>query len=210
MTSRRLGKIVFAIVAVFAALAITGVLVLRSAALHRYVLATIIEKAQAATGARVEIGDFSVSWSGLHIGLDHVVLHGTEPGSQRPLLAAEHLEVGVKILSLWKQQIDLKEILLDHPVISLQVDQSGHNNLPATTSSPKTAPGNSTDAVFDLAIKHLNISSGAIYYNDRSVPLSADIQRGVMPAGKCSSEAGILTAPRSGMKPVALSTENIV
>ena len=173
MTKRSWGKLGASLLAVVVCLAVAGVIVLRSAAFHRYLLATIIEKAQAATGARVEIGDFSFSWSGLRIDFDRVVLHGTETSSQRPLVAADHLGVAVKILSLWKREIDLKEILLERPVVSLQVDQSGHNNLPVSPARPRSSSGNSTDAVFDLAIKHVNVSSGEVYYNDRSIPLSA-------------------------------------
>ena len=175
MTKRSLAKVAASIIAVIVGLAVAGTIVLRSATFHRYMLATIIEKAQAATGARVEIGDFSFSLSGLRVDFDRVVLHGTEASTQRPLVAADHLGVAVKILSLWKQQIDLKEILLDHPVVSLQVDQSGHNNLPISPATPKTQSKNPTDAVFDLAIKHVNVNSGEIYYNDRSIPLSADL-----------------------------------
>ncbi len=175
MTKRSWGKLGASLLAVVVCLAVAGVIVLRSAAFHRYLLATIIEKAQAATGARVEIGDFSFSWSGLRIDFDRVVLHGTETSSQRPLVAADHLGVAVKILSLWKREIDLKEILLERPVVSLQVDQSGHNNLPVSPARPRSSSGNSTDAVFDLAIKHVNVSSGEVYYNDRSIPLSADL-----------------------------------
>jgi translocation and assembly module TamB len=175
MTKRRWAKVGAFLIAVIVALAVAGLIVVRSAAFHRYMLATIIGKTQAATGARVEIGDFSFSWSGLRIDFDRVVLHGTEASTQRPLVATDHLGVAVKILSLWKQQIDLKEILLEHPVVSLQVDQSGHNNLPVPPSTPAPASGNSTDAVFDLAIKHVSVSSGELYYNDRSIPVSADL-----------------------------------
>jgi translocation and assembly module TamB len=174
MTKRSRARTAVAASLVAAALAISVAIVLHSSAFHQYALAKIIEKAQTATGARVEIGDYAFSWRLLRIDFYKVVLHGSEPPSKRPLFAGAHLAVSAKILSIWKQEIDLKEIAFDHPVVNLQVDASGRNNLPASPAN-QSANTNSTSNIFDLAIKHASVNSGEIYYNDRSIPLSADV-----------------------------------
>ena len=103
----------------------------------------------------------------------NVVVRGAEQISERPLLAADHLTISMKILSAWKKQIDLSEIILDRPVTSLQIDWRGRNNLP--TVPPRTGEVKETSDIFDLAIQHFVIRSGEIYYNDRQMPLSADL-----------------------------------
>ena len=174
MKSRKLAKVAAVIgVSVLVIVALAAVIT-QTATFHRFLLATVIRKAEAATGGRVEIGGLAFSWRGLRVDFYNVVLHGTELPAERPLLAADHLAVGVKILSVWKRQVDLNEILLDHPVLSLQIDLAGRNNFPVAPSS--TGETNSNNNIFDLAIQHVRVQSGDIYYNDRKIPLSADVR----------------------------------
>jgi len=174
MNRRKLARVAITIAAAILALVATVVIVVRTAAFHQFVLAKVIQKLEAATGGRVEIGNFAFSWRALRIDFYNVALLGTESASQRPFFAADHLAVGVKILSVRKRQVDLNEIILDHPVANLQIDAAGRNNLPASPAR-KAADANSSSSIFDLAIQHVSVRSGEIYYNDREVPLSADV-----------------------------------
>jgi translocation and assembly module TamB len=158
---------------VLAIVAAIAAAVLRSAAFHRYILAKIVQKASQATGAKVEIGDYRLELARLRVELDRIVAHGTEPGSQPPLLALDHLTVGLRIVSLWRGEIRLSEIVADHPSIHLSVDAHGHSNLP---SPPKAASsGSSSTNIFDLAIGHVVVNRGELDYNDRRVPLEGDV-----------------------------------
>ena len=161
----------FSLVALLAlaTLLAAGVLVVRSRAFHRYVLATIIEHAQQATGGRVEIGDFAFRFWGLRADLYRIVLHGTEADPQAPLFRADRLGVGLNLVSVWRRKIDVQEIVIDHPVVRLWVDEQGHTNLPQTPTPAE--PVN----VFDLAIGHFVLNNGEIYYNDRQTPLAAEV-----------------------------------
>jgi len=44
-------------------------------------------------------------------------VRGTESPEQPPLLHADELTVGLKILSAFHQQVALRELLIAHPVI---------------------------------------------------------------------------------------------
>src|SRR4029077_19353377 len=100
MTKRkRIIRVFLAIGLVLFIVALMGLAVLRSRAFHRYVLARMVEEAAHATGGRVEIGSFDFAWSGLRLDLYHIVLHGADPASRPPLLQADHLMVGLKIIS---------------------------------------------------------------------------------------------------------------
>ncbi len=164
-------RVVLAAVAALMVLAVvTGILIVRSAALHRYMLATIVDRAGKATGGRVEIGDFTIHWSGLHADLYRVALHGAESDPNAPLFSAAHLGLGLKLVSVWKRQVDLGDIVADHPVVHLWVDAEGHTNLPHAPQRTQAVD------IFDMAIQHAVVNQGEIYYNDRGIPLDGEVR----------------------------------
>ena len=169
MNRKRIFRFSLVVLLALATLFAAGVLIMRSRAFHRYVLAAIIDYAQQATGGRVEIGDFGFRFWGLRADLYRIVLHGTEPNPQAPLFRADRLGLGLNLVSVWRRRIDVEEVILDRPVVRLWVDEQGHTNLPHTPTP--AAPVN----VFDLAIGHLMLNKGEIYYNDRQTPLAAEV-----------------------------------
>ena len=173
MNSSRLGRLAIWITVAVVGLIAIATRTVQTGAFHRFILARVIQKVETLTGARVQIGSFTFRWRGLGVDFYNVVLRGTEQISERPLLAADHLAINMKILSAWKKQIDLSEIILDRPVLNLQIDSRGRNNLP--TVPPRTGEVKETSDIFDLATQHFVIRSGEIYYNDRQMPLSADL-----------------------------------
>jgi len=153
-------------------LAIAGYFVLRSERFHQYVIATVERKAVEATGGRVELGSYSVHLSPLTATVDRIIVHGTESPAARPLLQAEQLRLGLKIVSLLKQKIDLRDIEVTRPVVNLIVNQAGKTNIP----SPKNpAQSSGSTNVWDLGIQHVLLTNGEIYYNSRKTPLAADL-----------------------------------
>jgi translocation and assembly module TamB len=153
-------------------IAIGGYFVLRSHSFHRYVLAKIVEKASASTGGKVEIRNYDFRWSTLTADAYGLVVHGTEPAGQRPLLQVDKLTVRLKILSVLHQKINLREILVEHPVAHLLVDKQGRTNIPQPTAPKQQS---SSINVFDLAVGHALLNNGEIYYNDRESYLDADV-----------------------------------
>src|SRR6478736_5912790 len=71
------------------------------------------------------LGSYSVHLSPLTATVDRIIVHGTESPAARPLLQAEQLRLGLKIVSLLKQKIDLRDIEVTRPVVNLIVDQAG-------------------------------------------------------------------------------------
>jgi translocation and assembly module TamB len=173
MNSSRFGRLAIWITVAVTGLIAIATLTVQTPAFHRFILARVIQKVETLTGARIQIGAFAFRWRGLRVDFYNVVLRGAEQASERPLLAADHLAISMRILSPWKKQIDLSEIILDRPVLNLQINSRGRNNLP--TVPPRTGEVKKTSDIFDLAIRHFVIRSGEIYYNDRQMPLSADL-----------------------------------
>src|SRR5256712_3249191 len=153
-------------------IAIGGYFVLRSHSFHRYVLAKIVEKASASTGGKVEIRNYDFRWSTLTADAYGLVVHGNEPAGQRQLRQVDKLTVRLKILSVLRQKINLREILVEHPVAHLLVDKQGRTNIPQPTAPKQQS---SSINVFDLAVGHALLNNGEIYYNDRESSMDADV-----------------------------------
>ena len=140
--------------------------------------AQIEQRLQRAIGARVEIGALAIHWSGLSADAYNIVLYGRESSSQFPLFTADHLGVGVKIVSLLRRKVELNSITLDHPTFRLNIDAQGRSNLPEPPAGtePASSSAASVSTMFDLAIHQLDINSGVVNYNDARIPLSAELQ----------------------------------
>ncbi len=136
------------------------------------ILAKVENSIQESTGAKLEVGDFNLRLSNMTLDLYDIVLRGREADRSRPLLAADHLQVGLTIDSLLGRKWHVRDIVLDHPVVHFEVNKAGENNLP-TPPQKKTSSSNTN--VFDLAIRELKLDRGEIYYNDQKTPLDADM-----------------------------------
>src|SRR5262249_37341768 len=61
----------------------------------------------------------------------------------------------------------------EHPVIYLQVDSQGNSNFPQPSKSGGST--SSQASLFELGVRHAAIMNGEITYNDRKIPLQADL-----------------------------------
>ncbi|MGH9377331.1 MAG: translocation/assembly module TamB domain-containing protein [Terriglobia bacterium] len=185
-----------AIAIVLVVIMAAGFFILRSRTFHRYVLATIVEKAAQSTGSRVTIGDFTFQLSGLRVDLYRITLYGAGPTSSAPLLTADHLSLGLRIVSILSRKISLNDIEVDHPVVHIMIGKQGRANIPhpsATSTKPLD--------VFELAARSARINQGEIYYNDARTPLDAalhDLQARVQFVPAKTAYDGTL-AYRAGM-----------
>ena len=162
-----------AIVVLLVGAVVTLVMLLNHSEGFRHsILAKVEKSVEESTGARLEVGDFKLRMSNLSLDLYNVVVHGTEPVSSRPLMAVDHLQVGLTIDSLLNRKWHVRDIIVDHPVVSMAVNKAGENNLP---KPQKKSTSSSNTSVFDLAIRELRLNSGEIYYNDQKTPLEADL-----------------------------------
>ncbi len=163
---------VFAVVAAFLIIvAVGGYFFLRSSAFNQFALRKIAEATRQATGAPTTIRALDFNLATLTAHLYNITVRGTETSSQAPLLHIDKLTVGLKIQSVIHRKINLSELIIEHPVAHLQVDNAGKSNLPA---APSSQPGSQT-SVFDLAVRHAQLIHGEVTYNDRSNSLDGDI-----------------------------------
>jgi len=151
--------------------AVGGYFYLRSSGFEQFALRRIITQVDQSTGGRTQIRSFDFNLSTLTAHLYGIVIRGTEKPDAPPLLQIDTLTVGLKIKSVFRRQISLSELLIEHPVVHVQVDRGGNSNIPQTP--PQNSSGSTS--VFDLAVGHLGLSHGEVNYNDRKTPLDADL-----------------------------------
>ena len=177
MWKKTAGRIALAAFALLGLVALAAFLVVRTDAFHRFVLQKITQATSDATGGRLEVESFAIHWRALSVDFYGVKLRGTETPAQPPLFAADHLNVGLQIVSILRRKINLSRVVLDRPALYLRVDAQGRSNLPASANAGKTSSSAETAAkLFDMAVQSVIVSSGVIGYNDRQAQLSADLQ----------------------------------
>lgn len=168
-------KLILWIAVVVAAVVIVafvgGYAVLHSGAFHRYVLAKITQQAETATGGQVQVKSFNIHPSSLTASVYGLIIHGTEGPEELPLLTIDEVSVRFKIISLLQRKIGIQAIAVRHPVAHLIVNRQGQSNVP----KPAAKPSNSQVDIFKLAIGHVLLTNGEIYYNNRKSALQADV-----------------------------------
>src|ERR1700730_4614751 len=122
------------IAAILTVLIVTAVVVVHTVAFQHFVLEQIEQKVQANMGARLNIERMAINWRLFTVDFYGIALHGKENSSQAPLFAADHMRVGLKIISVLRRKVDLNEIVLERPVTHLNVDRNGDSNLPQSPS----------------------------------------------------------------------------
>lgn len=153
------------------AFGVGGYFYLYSENFQRLAVRTIAQDVNESTGARAEIGSLDFQLSTLTAHLYNITIHGNESAGQPPLLQVDKLTVRLKIQSILRRKITLTELLIEHPVAHVQINRDGKSNLPQSPNTQKS----SNASVFDLAAGHVLLSDGAVTYNDKTIPVAADL-----------------------------------
>ncbi len=150
----------------------SGYLILRSQRFEQFALRRITRAADQGTGGKTEIRSLDFNLGTLTARLHGVIIHGTEPVGQAPLLQIDEITASFKIVSVFQHKVSLTELLVAHPVANVLVDRNGKSNLPQPAAR---GTGSHTD-IFALAVRHAELSNGEIDFNDRKIPLDADLR----------------------------------
>src|ERR1039458_7865039 len=117
--------------------AVAGYFYLGSRGFQEFALRKIIAQVDQSTGGRAQIRAFDFNLPTLTAHLYGIVIRGTEMPDAPPLLQIDKLTVGLKIKSVIRRQISLSELLIEHPLLHLQVDRSGNSNIPQTSPTER-------------------------------------------------------------------------
>jgi translocation and assembly module TamB len=170
---RILGRILVRVIAASVVLLViaglAGLVVVQSGWFHEYVRQRIIAEVEHSTGGRVEIGRFSFRGPTLTATVAPLVLHGTEAAGDPPLLRAESVTLGLRILSFAERKVDLASIKIDQPQLRIVIYPDGSDNLPA----PRVHSSSGwPEQMINLAVGHYEVSDGVAELDERTVPVN--------------------------------------
>ncbi|MBZ5725082.1 MAG: translocation/assembly module TamB [Acidobacteriia bacterium] len=159
MTRRRLAWIAAILAGGILAAAVAAVLVLRSAWFYGKVRERLVSVVETATGGRVEIGSFQFDWRKLRAEVKGFTLHGTEPSDRPPLLHAASAAAGLKIVSLFKRDVDIHDLEVIDPRIYLIVYPDGGTNVPKPRIR-KHSDTTTVEDILDMKIGRFHLQNG--------------------------------------------------
>ena len=132
---------------------------------------TIEEKASAALGRKVQLGNLSLSLLSGSLSAENLSIGDDPKFSSAPFLTAKSLKVGVEILPLiFSKTLNVTGVTIDSPQVTLLHNPAGEWNFSslggtAAKSEAKQAPSKTPSApsgVADLSIKKLDLTNGSI------------------------------------------------
>lgn len=130
----------------------------------------IVSAAEQASGGRVELGSFTYNWRMLTAEFTGFVVHGTEPAGAPPLFRADSVRVGLRLVSLFKRDVDVAYLRLDRPEIHLLVRPDGTTNLPQPKVS--TSANLFLQQLFSLNVRRFEFKDGLLQVDAQRFPLT--------------------------------------
>jgi len=118
------------------------------------------------------------SFPQLNIELRNLSLTGTGEFDKSKLLTADQLSISVNISSLWSSDgLTISSVKLQHPSISLIINNSGKSNWD-TPKSSTGKPGNSTEKSTTFNLEKIEVVNSKLDYQNESSPMLLSLQNG--------------------------------
>lgn len=162
--------LVLLVVGIIALLAV----ILYSGTLDRWARGYIVKKIDSSLVTRAQLQSFHFRLHGLTAELDGLTIHGREGPGLPPFFHADHIRVGVHIISLLHHKISLSDVEITQPSVFIRIDQNGKSNVPVPTRKRASKPWQTQ--LFDLQIAQLKIANGTMLFNDAKIPLDVEGQ----------------------------------
>jgi AsmA protein len=135
---------------------------------------TIEQKASAALGRKVQVGNLSFSLFHGALTAENLSIGDDPKFSPSPFLTAKSVDVGVEVMPLiFSKQLNVTNILIDEPQVTLLRDAKGdwnYSSIGATSSDAGKAPAPnastarqpSSSSTNDISVKKLELKNGKI------------------------------------------------
>src|SRR5438270_9228646 len=136
-----------------------------------YILAQVKE----AVGRDVTVGDIGVSlWGGVGSRLKQFSVADDPSFGREAFVRAEDLQVNMKLLPLFRKELQVSKVILHRPVINIIKDQKGQFNFSTigrqkeAEEKKKKEPEDKAKPSPALLVSLLDVDSGQVQYVDRS------------------------------------------
>lgn len=150
-----------------------GLIIFQSGWFRENVRESLVATIENATGGRAEIGSFQFDWRQMRVQVSGLVLHGDEPAGKPPLIRARGVTVGLKIISVLEQKVDVQYLDVRNPEIYVIVYPDGHTNIPEPKIK-RRSERTVVDTLINLAIGRFTVQDGVLEIEGRSrIPFNA-------------------------------------
>jgi AsmA protein len=139
--------------------------------------APIERAASTALGRQVQIrGPIGLSvYPQIGISLSDVAI-ANEPGAKHPqMVEVDSVVVGAKLMPLLSRRLEITEVILQRPVIHLEVNREGASNWQLGTAT-QAKPGETNSRMAKVGVGRLSIEGGEVSYDDAASGASQQIK----------------------------------
>ena len=169
-------RVVSWICAGFTALTLLGalalVLLFNNPGFHSYLIRQVEANASKSLGVPVHLENFAIHLPTMSADLYGVTVAGAGPYPDPPLLEVDHIEAGVRVVSILHRAWYFDNLRIDRPIVHIYVDEHGVSNIPTI----KNSSNSNNTSIFDLGIRHALLDRGEVYYNNRPSALDVDMR----------------------------------
>lgn len=132
--------------------------------------------------AKVDFGEFSLSifstFPNLQFEIENVSVIGKDEFENDTLAFLPDFKTELNLMSVFSDEIKIREIILNKPIINLLVTKEGKANwdimLPSDTTLTEETDTSSTP--FKLALKNLELNNATLLYDDKEMDMSAYLE----------------------------------
>jgi translocation and assembly module TamB len=130
----------------------------------------VVAEVERITGGHAEVGSFHTIPFRMQVEVRDITVRGREAPGVAALAHAERLVAHVKVISFLRTEFGFYDLVLDHPVIHVDVYPDGTTNIPGprVPGSPGKTP---IEQLFALSIDRLDIRHGELIWNGEKLPL---------------------------------------
>jgi translocation and assembly module TamB len=146
---------------------------------HAYLINLVEKQAGDSLGVPVRLQNLDLHLTTLSVDLYGLTVASAGPHPYPPLLQVQHVEAGIRVVSVFGRKWYFDSIRIDNPIAQIFVDKNGVSNLPTFKS---TNSGSNT-TVFDLGIRHAVLTNGAVIYNNQPSAIALDLRDVQLNAG---------------------------
>src|SRR5450759_4408107 len=177
LRKRTLWRVAGALAALVVLAGILAVIVVQSPWFYDKVRQLIVGTVETATGGRVTVASFRFDWKHMRAEVHDFVLHGTEPPDKPPLFRAASVVVGIKLVSILRQDVDIQSLTVSDPRIYLIVGGDGRTNFPEPKVR-RTGKSSTVEDILKLAIGRFLLERGIFEVEAHSrIPFAARGER---------------------------------
>ncbi|GET34759.1 membrane protein [Prolixibacter bellariivorans] len=143
-----------------------------------------LDKANEMVDAKVELDGVNLSlfksFPKVYAELDGLRIIGKGDFANDTLVSVGSVATTINLSSLWHMDegIDVNEIIVDNPKVSLKVNKTGKSNWDITTPSEQPATTDTTASEMQLNLDKISVHNLSLSYTDESTPMSFSMNEG--------------------------------